>query len=153
MTLDTFIDQNAGVVLAALIATIPGTIGTVLTFLNGRRAKVTRSLLRQDAEAVKCEVRAIRPGVKHDLENGVGTAMAQKVVEHITPVLAASAAVVAVAKEDAVVAATMVKEDARAAAQEVVNTAVATAASLAASQPVWDGVERRCGTDRRGGGE
>lgn len=154
MTLDTFIDQNAGTIVLALIAAIPGTIGAIGTFWNGRRAKVTREILRQGiqesashAEDVKCEVRAIRPGVKHDLENGVGTVMAQKVVEHMAPVLAANATVLAAAvKEDAQAAAQEVVNTAVTTAQEVANTAAATTASLAASQPMWDGVERRRGT-------
>lgn len=130
MTLDAFLLQNGGTIIAAIILAIPGILGAYwsrrgVSVSQGNASALTVVQANQDTNKT-----AIIEGVRHELNNGSGDAIAAKTAKHIAPAI-----------ED-------IKNTIPA---EVAKTAEVVAARLAEIKG-WDGTERRIGpADRRGG--
>lgn len=149
MTISDFWDHNgSGIIIAAIgafFAAIPGTIAAVGTFINGRRAMVTRGIVQESRDAsqhgveVSTRNAAAIQAVRHDLQNGVGEKIAARAVEHIRPALVIAATE----------AGSGLKEVAIEVADKLVQTADDVAVALA-EKTKWDGQDRGLGpADRR----
>lgn len=72
MTLDGFLAQNAGTIIAALISAIPGTIGAVYgVMIHWRQTKTQRDIGE----------------IKYEIRNGLGDAVAGKTLYGMKPAL------------------------------------------------------------------
>ncbi len=125
MTLLEYLDHNPTVALAVLTF-IPTTITAMGIFFNVLLTYGNRRQGREGREVIDAKIEAVR----HDIKNGMGTAIAVAAVEKIKPVL---------------------DEHREAVVKDVTETAKAVAAELAEATGKWNGDERRNGPqDRRG---
>lgn len=104
-----FVDHGANIILA---------IGSVMTAYYTGRIRLEQ--IRNTKTVNRTE--EIAQGLRHDIQNGMGTAIAVAAVEKIRPVL---------------------DEHRAAVVKDVTDTAEVVAAKLADATTKWDGIERR----------
>lgn len=144
MTLEAFLMQNGGTIIAAVILAVPGMLGA---YWSKRGITVSRgnadalSVVRDKQDQNRDAITATIDSVKHDLKNGAGDVIASKVERKIQPKLDAITKTTAEAAAVIEVAATT-------AAQKVVDKADEVATALGEAK-AWDGENRRTGPDDR----
>lgn len=96
--------------------------------------KTALSVVQLKQDVNKIEIKEEIQGVRHDIRNGGGAAIASAAVEQIKPVLEEAGKVITAQVTT-----------------QVAQTAAIVAAALAEKSSTWDGIERRTGpADRRG---
>lgn len=125
---------------AAMLGALGGSVaavGTVWNIVISRKGvavstdnKAALVMVQSKQDTNRTELQSEIQGVRHDIRNGGGTAIAKAVVEQIKPVL---------------------EETGKTITTEVARSNAEVAVALAEKATTWDGVERRVGkADRRG---